>query len=214
MATKIRKVPLLTVIHKNLLSILKEVYKTSGDEPNAMIAATSDYMTAIYGEENINKDVVEIWVYKPKGIVISGVKVDDLRFGNLYSYVLSCSIHVPYSEWIYEEEYVSPKGTKYKWDKRNAVGEIEEDSSISTGPLTPPTSPGTTLVGPWDYEEKDKKRIQDLIRDHSGEEEKWAHIMAKKIGDKDKMLRRVHAAMTLKRSDIARVFKSYYDKMK
>lgn len=83
--------------------------------------------------EDINWDVVDIWAdYINLEIDNVKRKTERLQFGNLYSYVITKDVVVPYSEWVYDKQFVH-NGRIYEWDEVSKVGrtyklaETEED---------------------------------------------------------------------------------------
>lgn len=83
---------------------------------------------------DINWDMVDIWCVNEPRLDSSGHQVghqENLKFGNLYSYVLSEGIVIPYSEWVYEKEVKNGDKT-YVWnnDSFNGIA-VNEDQEIA-----------------------------------------------------------------------------------
>ena len=66
-----------------------------------------EFITKKYGIDNFNAEAISIRVEE----ILRDDKpfpIDELRYGNLYSFVLLHGINVPYYLWVYDDHYVGP----------------------------------------------------------------------------------------------------------
>lgn len=100
----------------------EDVWKKELDYDLACIRAAREFFEKqLNGDSIVNYNMIEIWSSE-KG---DKTLLTDLRFGNLYSYILSESILIPYNEWIYEDTFLHDS-KRYKWWKHSWSGDVED----------------------------------------------------------------------------------------
>jgi hypothetical protein len=70
-----------------------------------------EFLSEKYGALDINWDVIDIECVQLVTSTIEGLtkRWTEMRYGNLYSFVLLHGIYVPYYEWVYELYYAGPQ---------------------------------------------------------------------------------------------------------
>lgn len=115
----------------------------------------------------INWDEVQIW-----GEVVSnelhGSKwfcVVELRFGNLYSYVLSQNIPMSYDKWVYDTEMESDERT-HRWNKTTYKGITTEEVLIGNGIIQRMTVAEAFVFyqKKWEEEKKDNEALKKITK--------------------------------------------------
>ena len=117
--------PKKTVIHYEggaaYYNKLKEQYTIKSTAPYAN--QTCDYIRELYSNNPlINYDIVGAWRVE---LGASGnYNQYDMRYDNLYTYVLLCGVMIPYYNWIYDYHYLGPKYS-YWFDDKTGKGTRE-----------------------------------------------------------------------------------------
>lgn len=111
---------LLNMLH----TVRKFLFKPSDHYKTFAINYCRTYIHRVFGDDvGINYDAIEIWDEDASSMNVNR----ELKFGNLYSYVIASGIPFPYSEWLYENE-LRYDGKVFGWVGSACTGTVREDT--------------------------------------------------------------------------------------
>lgn len=118
--------PLINELH-NILKGIESFHGNKAHKRQSLISEefgelAKEFIEKHYGEDKVNSEAIG---YKAVFLATSIIIGYQIRYENLYSYVLACGMNIPYSQWTYSNVYYDKAtNNNYRWNKKTGEGDI------------------------------------------------------------------------------------------